>query len=888
MLTPKRNLLCVALASALTLATTHAAAQSAPTDPPGTPADDSTDKTDGKATDLDRVKVTGIRRGIEAAIDTKQSMDNIVEAISAEDIGKLPDASIADSIARLPGLTAQRYNGRAQQINIRGFDGGFATTNLNGREQVSLNINRGVEFDQYPSELVSQVVVSKTADAAQINQGLSGTVDLQTVRPLSFDERVTAVNYRRDMNKIEDQKKFGERYSLSYIDQFADRTVGLALGYAHLNNPGQGYEFNSWGYDGNGGLSGSDLFTYERDNTRDGFAATLQWEPNENFSSVLDVFYSKFDRDENKRGVQFGLATDTVGQTSGNGTVTQGTATASPVVLRNDYNGANDKLLSIGWNNKLKFAEAWTLSTDISTSIGHRDETVLETYAASAAPVELGYTYNPDGYFDFDFGQDFTDLDAFSLMDPGGWGGDRAQAGYLKKFKVKDQLTATRIDLERSFDESMFSKIRFGANFTDRVKSRDSQEFTLCITQECTENVPGAITSDLATVRGLGFAGLDSFVSLDPMQLVDTVYYQLEKDHPDIAKKDWEVRERVGTFYLQADINTDLGSIPVKGNVGIRAVNTDQSSSGTATYSGNAIGEETNAGLSYMEYLPSLNLTFQFPADQYVRLGLGRQMARPRMDDLRVNFDIGYDATQEIWTATGGNTKLKPWIANAADLSYEWYFGGNKGYFSAAYFYKDLRSYIVNAITDFDIRNTPYPAAQYPADAGFAGKFTQPINGEGGKIHGYELALSMPFDLLWSPLEGFGLQTSYSDTTSAIEPQNGFDRLPGLSNYVSSTTLYFERWGFSARASRRTRSHFVGEVIATGGDPALQTFDAEAVVDFQLGYVFQSGPLKDLSFLFQVNNVTDEPFKQYNTFSDRPAKFSEYGRTYLLGMNYKF
>ncbi|RYE74265.1 MAG: TonB-dependent receptor, partial [Oxalobacteraceae bacterium] len=161
----KRNLLSVSLASAMTLSATGVYAQD----------QQAVDGAEAKkeATELDRVTVTGIRRGIEDAIDTKQSEDTIVEAISAEDIGKLPDSSIADSIARLPGLTAQRFGGRPQEINIRGFAGDFATTLLNGREQVSLANSRGVEFDQYPSELISAVVVHKTTDAELVGQGLS-------------------------------------------------------------------------------------------------------------------------------------------------------------------------------------------------------------------------------------------------------------------------------------------------------------------------------------------------------------------------------------------------------------------------------------------------------------------------------------------------------------------------------------------------------------------------------------------------------------------------------------------------------------------------------------------------------------------------------------------
>ena len=146
------------------------------------------------------VTVTGIRRAIEDAIAVKRESTGIVEAISSEDIGKLPDVSIAESLARLPGLSAQRVNGQAQSISIRGTSGDLSTALLNGREQVTTSSDRTVEYDQYPSELINAVTVYKTGDASVIGQGLSGTVDLQTIKPLSLRERTISVNVRGEKN----------------------------------------------------------------------------------------------------------------------------------------------------------------------------------------------------------------------------------------------------------------------------------------------------------------------------------------------------------------------------------------------------------------------------------------------------------------------------------------------------------------------------------------------------------------------------------------------------------------------------------------------------------------------------------------------------------------
>jgi iron complex outermembrane receptor protein len=890
----KRNLLSVALASATWMMAPGAYAQTATPDVETAASEDvAPEGAESEATTLDRVTVTGIRRSIEQSIETKQASTSIVEAISAEDIGKLPDTSIADSLARLPGLTAQRFGNRPQEINIRGFAGDFSTALLNGREQVSLGNSRGVEFDQYPSELIHQVVVYKTPDAELVGQGLSGTVDLRTVRPLEYGERAVAVNVRGDMSKIGDEKEYGNRFSLSYIDQFADDTVGLALGYARLNNPGQGHQFEAWGYP-DGVLGGGKLYDIQNDNERNGFMGVLEFKPSDIYSTTLDVFYSKFDKEERKRGMEFGLAWGSPGTpltrtSNANGTAVSTTWENFDPVIRNDYNATLDDLFAIGSQHELKLSEAWTLRADISHSSAKRNERILETYAGLADSVgtdTVAVTLNPNGYYDFDFGFDYGDPSILRLTDAGGWGQD----GYLKDFEVRDELTSLRLDLERSFDTGAISSIEFGANLTDRTKSRASEEAFLCL-NACRDDAQAPIPTQFLTGTSFGFAGLPSIYGYDALSAL-SLYNLRSNSHPDISNKNWEVNEEVVTAYVQANIDTNLGTIPVRGNVGVQAVSVDQSSTGVATFEGVALSEAATRGASYTHYLPSLNLSFELPAAQFVRFGAARQMARPRMDDLRANTGFGIDRTRQIWTGGGGNPELEPWLANAFDLSYEKYFG-NRGYVSAAYFFKDLKTYIYNQTVPFDFSQLPVPPSILPGDLppSDIGEFNQPVNGEGGFVRGHELAVSLPLEMLWAPLEGFGVQVNYSDTDSSIQ-SNGpgsNEPLPGLSKYVTNGTVFYERFGFSARVSARHRSAFVGEVQGFGGDRTRIPITAETVTDLQLGYTFQGGPLKDLSLLLQVNNLENEPFRStFDGMEDRPKQYFEYGRTYLLGVNYRF
>ncbi|MBL8514936.1 MAG: TonB-dependent receptor plug domain-containing protein, partial [Betaproteobacteria bacterium] len=194
---------------------------------------------------VDQVVVTGIRRSIESSISTKRNSDSIVEAVSAEDIGKLPDSSIAESLARLPGLTGQRgADGRVNVISIRGLSPAFSGVLLNGREIVSSNDSRAVEYDQFPSELIGSATVYKTPNATLIGQGLSGTVDLMSRRPLDTRGREVAINVRGETNSLKTQvpgvaSPTGNRVSMSYLNQFANNTIGVALGFAHLESTTQ-------------------------------------------------------------------------------------------------------------------------------------------------------------------------------------------------------------------------------------------------------------------------------------------------------------------------------------------------------------------------------------------------------------------------------------------------------------------------------------------------------------------------------------------------------------------------------------------------------------------------------------------------------------------------
>jgi iron complex outermembrane receptor protein len=221
-----------ALGAALLLCgTTAAHAQTAP----------ATDAAAAEAADKDIV-VTGFRAALRTATAKKKNSETVVESVSAEDIGKLPDNGIGESIARLPGISSQRNAGRANIISIRGFGPDFSSTTLNGRQQTTTNDSRAVEFDQYPSEILAGVDVYKTSEADHTAGGLVGSIDLRTIRPLDVGKRILAFGARGTYTggRLDpNSSNAGYRAYGTFVDKFADDRVGVALSVAYTDEPYQ-------------------------------------------------------------------------------------------------------------------------------------------------------------------------------------------------------------------------------------------------------------------------------------------------------------------------------------------------------------------------------------------------------------------------------------------------------------------------------------------------------------------------------------------------------------------------------------------------------------------------------------------------------------------------
>ncbi|MEO1201647.1 MAG: TonB-dependent receptor [Pseudomonadota bacterium] len=953
------TLLASAIASALALAPAGAMAQNA-------------GEEDDSAAVVEEIVVTGFRSSLLSAINIKRSADQVKESLAAEDIGRLPDISIAESLARLPGVTAQRTGGQAGALNIRGLDQGLILSTLNGREQVATSGGRAIDFSQYPSELIAGADVYKSPEAKQIEGGLAGTVALKLARPLDISrdlDHTFAANLRGAFNDRAgdsvDSDDNGYRASLTYQGVFADETVGLTLGYARLVQPNVESRFGSdiftqTGTDNDGnGVNDFIAFRYSAEelggeDVRDGFVLGLQWRPSDSFDLAFDSYYSDFESTGFARGVTI-VGPQTVGggtvltnavvqnDVIVGGTFTRTAASAnSPILDGSDpFSTASccggfaitpssdtqtrdfdNQLLTLGLTGTV-YAGPWTFKGDVSYS---ESEAFAPDQRIVIHQVNNGFELNPEVVFNYqqngiNVPGTFTFDNNFGSVD-----GQAAIAG-LQWFPTTndDELSAIAGDI--SYDlGGAFTSIDFGVRFSDRESSQFREgvslgndggfyQFAQNNDDEGPSNpfvndIPGYspvfLSADQYTIGRFDqeFAGYPDYLVIDFQQALNQfpnvspnqnrprdAFFGDNQDF--LLVESFTNTEQTIAAYVQGNFNADWGSVPVRGNIGVRYVDTTQDSTGSTILNGQV--EPIFNESDYQEVLPSLNVAFELSDSDIVRFAAARVLARPDLLELRAGNTVSVDTNTGDVTGNGGNTQLEPFLADQLDLSYEHY-SSNGGIYAIAVFYKDLDSYILPQLRQIDFVAEGFlDPDNVTLNPGVTldpvGDYTSPVNGSGGYVQGIELAATQTFTGLPYPFDGLGITANYSYTDSSVElPSTESGEavnitLPGLSENVLNATLFYELGGFETRVGYRYRDEFITRQQGIGEQ--LPVSDTEQTIDFQATYRFdESSALSGIQLLFQVNNLTDEPLATYFSTPERLSTLGYFGRQYFLGLSY--
>jgi iron complex outermembrane recepter protein len=889
---------------------------------------------------LEEVVVTaGYRKSLIDSISTKRDATSVVEAISAEDIGKLPDSSIAESLSRLPGLAAQRLDGRASRVSIRGFGENESATTFNGREQVSIGDNRGVEFDLYPSEIMSGVTVYKTPTAKIEAEGIAGVIDMQSVKPLDRGERVLQINGQYEQTSFDklnpDGDDKGHRATFSYIDQFAEDRLGVAVAFNTMSSPNQEKRWNAWGYpeftvDGKeySILGGAKPFVRSSTLERDSVMLVVQAEPSDNFRTTFDTLYVDFSDEKILRGIevpfawgQGELSADLEDVDPTTGFITSATTTGQRVVVRNDLETRKAKLNSYGFNVEWDANESITVEVDASYSKVERDIWSFESYAGTGRGDDqgvadtLGYTFSSGNTgAQFSHNLDYSDFNLIKLGGPLSWGAstalnnkygltgtaleNTAQDGFINAPEIDDELMSLKLAASHMIESGIVTDVSYGLSYREREKTKVSNGYYMTL-----KGFPDVV--DVPEQYRLGsvsldFIGMGNMVAYDSGALLNDGFYDLTSETLTGIQhitKSWSVNEQVTAAFVQADFATEIGNFTLTGNAGLRYVYSEQSSKGKAAsvVDDIVVASPTDISHDYSHVLPSMNLALAIDEQQTLRFGAAKTISRARLDEMNSSVSVEYKQVQDgngnNWSIEGGNPELEPKEAIGVDISYENYFS-DEGYFALAVFWKDLSQWTFDGNYEVDLSGVADPATgQIPSNPMATG--TGKANGGGGTLEGYEISLSLPFNVLLDSLDGLGLFVSHTGVNSDIQDLNGIDHeLNGLSKSIETFTLYYEKYGFQFRTSMRKRDDFKGDVYGIGFDTVQVDVLGETIWDVQLGYNFEDAGisgLKGLSVFLQAQNITEEPFTSLS--GDNPLQvrdYQDYGSTYLLGFGYKF
>lgn len=834
---------------------------------------------------IQQVNVTGIRASVRNALAAKEASNSIVEVIASEDIGKLPDTTIAESLARLPGLSSGLDRGNASQIVARGMGPRFIGATLNGRELASSEPNRAVRFEQFPSESLSGATVYKTQQADLAEGGIATTIDLQTVSPLKMSGRQVVLRadalYYPLGKDIQGADKSAPRVGGVFLDQFANKTIGAALAFSYQDQPAIQKNKRHWGFNetnsvdvtGDGKIDklpwGFQDEARQGKDKRGSVLGKVEWKPNNDVQITADTYYAEAKIKE--RGLQHWV--DGVGNWDGynsanysnldvrNGYVVGGTI-SNATLINNDFIYVQDtSVAATGLNGKFNAGE-WKIDADLSTSHARRGS-AWRDLRQSAFNVPVTWSFPGDEVQNYSFGIDSGKVSNFGdpslYIDTDG--------------HVRDKLNAAALSATRALDGSIVSRIKFGVRATDREKSYHQTTWTLA-----GKSIPAS------AYETINVDGYPAFFGLKDWDSTIASTYGANAFNPNGQKQEdwqiqndklagWKVKERSTSAFVQGDLDGEAFGKTYRGNVGLRLVHTKQTGYGAESING-ASATPTEGGTSYTEVLPSLNLIFNMDEAQerQVRFSVARAMSRAPLDEMRGsrNLSLSTSDTSQPITGSAGNPELKPMMANQVDLSYQWYFGKGS-LLSAGGFYKKVSRYIAIESDTTTVN-------------GRAATITRSVNGEGGDIRGLELVYQQAFTSLPAPWDGLGIFSSYSYTTSNIKEQTPVGNpypIEGLMKSNGGVTLWYEKAGYEARLSANYHSKFARNPTWNAGQLIMN--EAETYLTLNLSK--QLTP--NLQLRFGIDNLTNQ--KAVYTSANIPGQqeVTEFGRRFNLGLTFK-
>jgi iron complex outermembrane receptor protein len=883
--------------------------------------------------ELQEVVVSGIRASLQESLTQKRAATSVVDVITAEDIGKMPDKNIADSLQRVPGLTISSAGATEggfdenDRVSMRGTNPSLTQTLVNGHNVAAGDwfvldqtgtVGRSVSYTLLPSEIVSSVVVHKSSEASLVEGGVAGSVDIITRKPLDFKKPFTfelsAGAVYADLPSKTDPQLSG---LLNWRNE--DGTFGVLLqGFdekRHLQRDGVellGYDTIAPGSKvalADPNLSGvqyptdigAALFTQERKRT--GGLIDLQWKVNDNLGLDLNGFASNLDAPNYNRNYLLWnthYINSGAGQAPDPGYVVQSNTLTSAnfTGVPGTYYGVYDQISRpdetessnyIDFDANLKVNDALSFALQLGTSKG-QGKTPTQDVSETQPDFGLGAGYQLNGMGsgpNFNFGAT-NNTTPFP-------GGVPVAFGWIfgaQDVVVNDKEDWAKLDGTFSVNNGSWTDLKFGARWESHARTSF-----------------GAVgQGPLAPASGPGFASaypqngfsnypssFENFGGSIPTGMWYWSPAQLAAyDNPNNVNRNpitrayipdgwFALHEKNDAAFVQADFKGDGWA----GNLGLRYVRTDedvsvfaQDSTVTATTPGAVVGSAFGPYVSYPvdhtynDFLPSANLKIDLSPDLIARFAAAETMTRADYSALAGNVTFGAPpAGTTPGAATVGNPDLKPIRSTNLDAGLEWYFA-KRSLLSATLFYMDLRNYI-------GYGSKPLSELSFGNNLPYQGQFlnylaSYPINAQ-GRVGGVEMAYQQAITEHWGVAANF----TYADgkQTSAV-PAGGDDRLVGTSKTTYNINGYYEDAHFSARVAWNYRSaYFDGLDRSTAFSE-----DAIGYLSASLGYVFD----ENFSVTLDGQNLNNPTLKYYALNTTQPRAFYVNGRQYYLNLRVKF
>lgn len=856
-------------------------------------------------TTVSEVVVTGIRESLQRAIEIKKLSDDQVDAISAEDIGKLPDRNVADALQRIPGInTSSAASGEGgfdenDRVSIRGTSPSLTQVTVDGHSIATgdwfildqfQTVGRSVSFTLMPSEIIQSTQVYKTQDASLLEGGYAGVVDLITRSPLSLAKPVTVeASVEAAYNTLSSQTKpqvnglfgwknnddtFGVIVQGFYEDRTLRRYGQETLGYSQITSANAtGAAIPSlvgvWAPT----LIGSTYFQQER--KRQGVDGAVQWRPNDKFQLKLTGFYSKLDASNvNDNYMYWGsneINTNVpTAYTVRNNTLVAATwpAGAKGLIVDNIVRpDESSDSYYINLDGEYQASDHLSFKAQVGYTEGHGLTPSSPSYEVDGASNGISYAPSGNGWVVSPVG-----------VDPQSSAGLANDWAWNETFTELDKELYGKIDGQYAFDNGWLKSIDFGFHASDHTRQVDGWDrgCSLGADGQCwtTPAQPFSAANPTSYPGGfnagaLGIPGLLIPIAGNPGSIIGILNGITDGVHGPISSikqaqnyywpGSFKVKETDVSGYLMARFGGDWW----RGNAGVRIVDTQENS--YVNYSGGPITSSAYGDYSivdvkhnYLDVLPSLNLTFDARKNLLVRLSAAETMSRPDFSALGGSVSL----TDANLTGNGGNPNLKPIKGEVYDAAVEWYYAPT-AVAAISLFYDNLSSYVT-----YGVVNQVYYSEFYKQNETYA--VTEPFNTR-GHLQGVEFQVQQPIAY------GFGVQANATYVDS--EDPTG-SPLVGTSKLTYNLVGYYENKWVNARLAYTYRSHFLVGLDRSAQENQDNYGTLDASVNFTV--------TPNITFTVDGLNLTNGLLKYYALNKSQPRAVYENGTQVYAGVRVKF